>query len=62
MAIVELQRKLRTCTPGNERAVVDELLASWEREQLAARGRGVAWSAYRDGGVAELRSLGDELD
>lgn len=61
-AITELQRYLRRSDANDEQTATRELLASWVREQHASRERGVAWSAYRDGGVAELTSLVDELD
>lgn len=61
-AVTELQRAVRSTPELGELAVSRQLLASWEREQAACAGRGVAWSAYRNGGVAELRAIVAELD
>ena len=60
-AVTELQRQVRATPDASELAVARALLAAWEVEQDACAGRGVAWSAYRNGGVAELRSIVAEL-
>ena len=60
-AITELQRTVRATPDGDALALARSLLASWEVQQEACASRGVAWSAYRNGGVAELRSLVAEL-
>lgn len=59
--MTELQRNVRATPDSSELAVARSLLASWEVEQRACAGRGVAWSAYRNGGVAELRSILSQL-
>ena len=60
-AVTELQRQVRATPDSGELAAARALLATWEVEQDACAGRGVAWSAYRNGGVAELRSIVAEL-
>ena len=60
-AITELQRAVRSTPDGDELTLARSLLASWEVQQHACAGWGVAWSAYRNGGVAELRSLVTKL-
>jgi hypothetical protein len=60
-AITELQRTVRASPDDDELTLARSLLATWEVQQDACAGRGVAWSAYRNGGVSELRSLVDEL-
>lgn len=60
-AIAELQRKVRAMPDSNMVAIARSLLATWKVEQDACAGRGVAWSAYRNGGVAELHSIVTEL-
>jgi hypothetical protein len=60
-AVTELQREIRAMPDAGELAVAQRLLATWEVEQDACAGRGVAWSAYRNGGVAELRSIVADL-
>ena len=60
-AVTELQRIIRATPDTGELAVARSLMATWEVEQDACAGRGVDWSAYRNGGVAELRSIVAEL-
>jgi hypothetical protein len=60
-AVTELRRQVRATPEAGALAVAQSLLASWEVEQNASAGRGVAWSAYRNGGVAELRGIVAEL-
>lgn len=60
-ALAELDRLVR----GSEGAASDlaaEVLGRWAVERTAAAGRGVAWRAYFDGGVAELEDVGRALD
>jgi hypothetical protein len=37
------------------------LLASWQAARARAESQGPAWTAYRDGGVAALRGLVDDV-
>ena len=60
-AVAELQRTIRAAPTVGELTAAQDLLARWEIEQAACAGRGVAWSAYRNGGVAELRRIVGEL-
>jgi hypothetical protein len=60
-AIGELQRQIRGGATTDVAASAREMLEAWEHDQLACQRRGVAWSAYRDGGVDALRRLVDEL-
>ena len=61
-AVTELQRHINATPTAGELAAARDLLTSWEAEKVACAGRGVAWSAYRNGGVAELRSFVAELE
>lgn len=60
-AIAELQRQVRHAPDERELDVARRVLANWVVEQDACAGRGVAWSAYRNGGVAELRNIVADL-
>lgn len=60
-AVAELQREVRATPDASELEVAQRLLGVWVVEQSACAGRGIAWSAYRNGGVAELRSIVAEL-
>jgi hypothetical protein len=60
-AVSELQRKLRSVTGSDALTVAEDLLASWEAERHASEARGPAWIAYRNGGVAQLRAIVDDL-
>jgi hypothetical protein len=60
-AVAELQREVRGAPDATELNVARRVLANWVVEQGACAGRGVAWSAYRNGGVAELRSVVADL-
>ena len=60
-AVGELGRVAARAPWRDLTTLTEERLAAWERQRLAATGRGVAWEAYRAGGVAELRSILDEL-
>jgi hypothetical protein len=60
-AVSELQRKLRGGTDTDALAVAVDLLSTWEAERQASEARGAAWIAYRNGGVAQLRAIVDDL-
>ncbi len=60
-AVSELQRKLRGVPSGDALTLAEDLLASWEAERQASEARGAAWVAYRNGGVAQLRAIVDDL-
>ena len=60
-AVSELQRKLRRGPDTDALTVAEELLGTWEAERHASEARGAAWVAYRNGGVAQLRAIVDDL-
>jgi len=60
-AVSELQRKLRGAAGSDPLPVAEDLLATWEAERHASKARGTAWVAYRNGGVAQLRAIVDDL-
>ena len=61
VAVGELQRKLRNLSGTDALTLAEELLSSWEAERDASGARGAAWIAYRNGGVAQLRTIVDDL-
>ena len=60
-AVSELQRELRVVADTGALSVAEDLLATWEAERHASETRGAAWVAYRNGGVAQLRAIVDDL-
>ncbi|MGZ4709147.1 MAG: hypothetical protein ACXWBN_10450 [Acidimicrobiales bacterium] len=60
-AVSELQRKLRGSAGPDALTVAEDLLATWEAERHASEARGTAWIAYRNGGVAQMRAIVDDL-
>ena len=60
-ALTELQRSLGASTRTDAAAVAQDLLETWDLERRRSEGRGRAWVAYRNGGVAQLRGVVDDL-
>jgi hypothetical protein len=60
-AVTELQRNIRDAAGTEALTAAQDLLATWEAERRTSEGRGPAWSAYRNGGVAQLRSVVADL-
>jgi hypothetical protein len=60
-AVSELQRKLGGTTGPDAMTVAEDVLATWEAEQHASEARGPTWTAYRNGGVAQLRAIVADL-
>ena len=56
-ALREVERGVRRSAGADRLEVTRTVLGAWEAAQERDADRGVAWSAYRDGGVEELRAL-----
>jgi hypothetical protein len=60
-AVADLQRRARATAGTDVEDLAREALASWEAEQRTSAVRSPAWSAYREGGIAELTSVVEDL-
>ncbi len=60
-AVADLQRRARATAATDVEDLAREVLASWEAQQRTSAVRSPAWSAYRDGGIAELTSVIEDL-
>ena len=60
-AVADLQRSARATADTEVEDLAREALASWEAEQRTSAVRSPAWSAYREGGIAELTSVIEAL-
>ncbi len=60
-AVAELQRKGRAAAGSESETLAQQVLARWQDELHTSRVRGPAWDAYRDGGIAELTSVIEDL-
>ncbi len=60
-AVAELQRTCRAAVGSDTEVLAHQTLARWQDEQRNSRVRSPAWDAYREGGIAELTSVVEEL-
>ena len=60
-AVADLQRKVRATPDADTEVLAREALTSWQHEQRVSGVQSPAWSAYRDGGMAELTSVIEDL-
>jgi hypothetical protein len=61
-AIAQLHRAAKREPTADPTGAAADLLTTWLADRDAAEDMGPDWRAYRDGGVAELRSVLAELD